>query len=651
MHCASPTCRCDLKIIETIKTKLDGENLKKFKGSCFGRLLKMNQLRFQGQVIVHLLAHLDRITSKGKLIFRINNDVAEFVPNEFFLMTGLKFGTEQPSAQNSTIQREVFSGQRRITFFDLSCAFESHNIQSKGAGEVTLKLALLCFLYGVLLVCERSSNVLDIRFLHLADDLDMFNSFPWGVPAFEALRSSVLVADGRLQSAVQKNGRCVFDMCGFTFALQAWAYEIEPLPEEWLQLDQQIQLPSLNGDAAAKSRNRRNQKQLDGCHGTASDENHSDKQDSFDLDQPSTDVRRLVILLKAVCGKLDIPVPGFKCDSNPHRSANGDGIVEMDHLLNEYDSREATMKHEPARADSAKTIMDREVINGDSAHKTIDHGLAKADFADNTLDCEVTGGDFAQKMMDREVAKADSAEQTLYRELARDGSAGKNMGREVENNLLHSSEETPSNVNSDNMNPERPSVPDRATPVEVVSPASTVQNKDDAVVDVVSPEETPTLERRDEKDSASPVGFPKRSKDKNDDTPVIRSTKRARTPFSIITSLDYVVDQPRRIPFNPNSVCSDQMIKEFDEWYHKNLTIKHGSEVQVQVQFAQEKSLSTRWFKPLYDQRGWLKDKPKLLSNDGGFFTQYVEGKLPEQSGMVWSVVDNVYGVANIEKH
>ncbi|KAH6781097.1 hypothetical protein C2S52_012334 [Perilla frutescens var. hirtella] len=152
----------------------------------------------------------------------------EFGPNEFFLMIGLKFGIEQLLAHNSTIHCEVFSGQHCIIFFDLSRAFESHNTRSKGKGKVTLKLTLLSFLYGVLLVREHCSSLLDIRFLQLADDLDMFNSFPWGVPAFEALWSSVLVVDGRLQSDVQKKDKCAFDMCGFTFALQAWAYEVMP---------------------------------------------------------------------------------------------------------------------------------------------------------------------------------------------------------------------------------------------------------------------------------------------------------------------------------------------------------------------------------------------------------------------------------------
>lgn len=201
--------------------------MERFQQSCFGRFLEIKELEFQGQLYLHLLLNMDMAASnKEKLVFKINNSSMEFGPREFFQITGLRIGTldrtiKTPSS--SSIHKKMFKGRPTIVMKDIEKAFLCH----KGEGELKLKLALLCFLYGTLLAGNANKRI-DLEYLHLIDDLQNFNAFPWGRVAYEFLVSFMLSTRVLMDKDRSKNLKPSLFIYGFSVALQVWAYEVIP---------------------------------------------------------------------------------------------------------------------------------------------------------------------------------------------------------------------------------------------------------------------------------------------------------------------------------------------------------------------------------------------------------------------------------------
>ncbi|XP_057810205.1 uncharacterized protein LOC131024694 [Salvia miltiorrhiza] len=217
-------CECNLKIIDVIKTNLHKENLEIFEQMCFGNLLKINVLKFQGQLLKLLLLNMDTIASKkGKLVFKINNTNMEFGPREFVLITGLRFGKLEATRASSSIHKDVFLGRPRIVLKDVKEALLNVSRDHEGRGELTLKLALIYFLYGILFALDYKKHI-DVQYLHLVDDLLKFDAFPWGRVAYDFLVLVILSA----QPCMGGPKVTMLRMQGFSFALQVWAYEVMP---------------------------------------------------------------------------------------------------------------------------------------------------------------------------------------------------------------------------------------------------------------------------------------------------------------------------------------------------------------------------------------------------------------------------------------
>lgn len=223
--------RCDLGIIDQIKKNLENNTLKRFEKSCFGHFLKVNKLQYQGPLILHMVQNMDMSASnEERLVFNINNSNIEFGPTEFSLMTGLRLGTfKAATPSSSSIHSSVFQGRERILLKDIKDAFLATSREHEGKGELTLKLALLYFLYGVLLARSRRVNRIELQYLYLIEDVDNFSSFPWGRVAYDFLVSSILSVGDRMHGSDQVTyGRARIDIHGFHFAVLAWAYEVMP---------------------------------------------------------------------------------------------------------------------------------------------------------------------------------------------------------------------------------------------------------------------------------------------------------------------------------------------------------------------------------------------------------------------------------------
>ncbi|KAK6138988.1 hypothetical protein DH2020_027271 [Rehmannia glutinosa] len=226
------SCRSWFNSMDLIKVE-------KFKNSCFGYLLETDTIQFQGQLVLQLLFRQDNSLSIDHIVFHINNKQSVFGPEEFALITGLEFGPIPPIKSKPEVLKFFFGKSGSVFMSDIVSELKEHARKENGKGIMTLKLALLYMLYGVLLVSGPAKK-LDEKYIYLVDNLKVFNAYPWGRISYEFIVSDIRSCmSDRVQNfwkrkekkkAEKKKDHNVekFDVSGFTHALQVWAYEVMP---------------------------------------------------------------------------------------------------------------------------------------------------------------------------------------------------------------------------------------------------------------------------------------------------------------------------------------------------------------------------------------------------------------------------------------
>ncbi|KAH6796969.1 hypothetical protein C2S52_021523 [Perilla frutescens var. hirtella] len=198
------------------------------KKSCFGHLFDIANLQFQGQ-LYHILVRNHLIPSiENRLSFNPNGRVHEFGPVEFGLMTGLKFSDWYEPPKASSIHSLLFTNRKCLKFIDISAAFRRECKKTEGNSVLSLKLAYLFVLYAVVLPRDRKEKSLQMKYLHLADDLEQFEKYPWGRVSYEYLLKSTLSRRRVIDNIIRQQKSMAYDVYGFVLALQTWAYEFMP---------------------------------------------------------------------------------------------------------------------------------------------------------------------------------------------------------------------------------------------------------------------------------------------------------------------------------------------------------------------------------------------------------------------------------------
>ncbi|KAH6764696.1 hypothetical protein C2S51_015945 [Perilla frutescens var. frutescens] len=178
--------RCNLSLLDTIRQKLGNENMSSMKASCFGHLFSIPDLKFQGQLHNMLLMRLVNSSLKHLLLsFNINGRNLDFTPADFAIITGLKFRPCCILPVESELHRSVFRSKYSITVDEIEKAFKAKCHTSAGCSELSLKLAFLLILFGILLVHGSSNKNVDMTYFHLVDDIQNFQLFPWGEVAYD----------------------------------------------------------------------------------------------------------------------------------------------------------------------------------------------------------------------------------------------------------------------------------------------------------------------------------------------------------------------------------------------------------------------------------------------------------------------------------
>ncbi|KAK2661747.1 hypothetical protein Ddye_000321 [Dipteronia dyeriana] len=209
---------CNWESIRLIKAILSHKQLDMFRVTCFGYFLDVSDMVLSGQFYHHILlreCHVrDVDDTASTLWFYVGNEVIRFSAMEFCLVTGLPFGDSCESPSNLGPDNNV-------------------------SDDDMVKLALELFL-DMTLVGKDDRNAIMYWTLQLVDDLDVFNSFPWGtflyVMTFDSLSTCVVGRDDKYKECLEslaKRKAEKYNVYGFFTAFQVWAIEAIP---KWAML-------------------------------------------------------------------------------------------------------------------------------------------------------------------------------------------------------------------------------------------------------------------------------------------------------------------------------------------------------------------------------------------------------------------------------
>lgn len=174
------------------ENKLGAENLEYLHRSCLGHLFEIANITLQAPLLVVMLKNLGGTSLKRRtLSFRFNSRSIEFNKEDYSLMTGLKYDMlTDLTHQQSEIHSTVFSSKRTIKFEDINTAFFNECAKNGGSSQLPLKLGLLYIVYGFFLICDKAVDDIDLKYLHLLDDVEPFIQYPWGQVAYNFLHYS-----------------------------------------------------------------------------------------------------------------------------------------------------------------------------------------------------------------------------------------------------------------------------------------------------------------------------------------------------------------------------------------------------------------------------------------------------------------------------
>ena len=220
------------KVVEEIRKKLNPVNndgkkssrkerqLKKMQQSCFKDLFSMRQINFSGGLVHHLVKRQSVSTDTSIMEFNFNGKGAQFTRNEFGLITGLNMGpipTEKPLHTSDRIRSEYFNNEDKITNAMVKDAFTytKHFMEEDDMVKLSLIYLLECGILG-----KESQTHIDNDHLAIVEDLEYFNSYPWGTLSYNSTMTSLAKALLKKDGVMNPSG--TYSLGGFTLAFQVY---------------------------------------------------------------------------------------------------------------------------------------------------------------------------------------------------------------------------------------------------------------------------------------------------------------------------------------------------------------------------------------------------------------------------------------------
>ncbi|GMN46944.1 hypothetical protein TIFTF001_016117 [Ficus carica] len=164
------------------------------------------------------------------LWFEVGEDLDRFSTNELCLITDIKciWSTYLASAVDNQLMRRYFSTLRAVSREHLE--LQLSNVKFDNDDDVVM-LGLLYMIFCIPLANANSVNI-DPKYFALANNLEEFNAFSWGVLSWKATRAATCNAvENRLslkRIPLKKADKVHYSIAGFPHALLAYAYESIP---------------------------------------------------------------------------------------------------------------------------------------------------------------------------------------------------------------------------------------------------------------------------------------------------------------------------------------------------------------------------------------------------------------------------------------
>ncbi|GMN32534.1 hypothetical protein TIFTF001_048183 [Ficus carica] len=199
--------------------------------SCIQQFMHLDTLGWSGQVFHNIVMRLTTHSAMGDALwFELGEDLVRFSINEFCLITGLNcVGSTHLPVVESRLMSRYFPNVRGVTRENLELQMSNFKFDND---DDAVKLSLLYIVFCIPL-SNASSVKIDPKYFALADNLDAFNEFPWGVLSWEATRTAICsTVENRISSKrrPKKNiDKSRYSVAGFPQALLVWAYETSPV--------------------------------------------------------------------------------------------------------------------------------------------------------------------------------------------------------------------------------------------------------------------------------------------------------------------------------------------------------------------------------------------------------------------------------------
>ncbi|XP_060668323.1 uncharacterized protein LOC132799771 [Ziziphus jujuba] len=215
---------------KVITSVLTSEQLEKYRQTCFGHLLDMKNLRFSGQLVHHLLCRQVESNNPEVLEFNFGGSAVRFTKWEFALISGLKF-CRYPSMYYLQISK---GNELRTRLLDDRSDLKPPELERLFKDTLfvddwdAVRIALLYFLVHGVLGMDPKVQIKK-KFIDLVADLDVFNSYPWGILSYkETINSFHNAFQLRGRGRAVKNISQYYDLKGFPLVFQVWGFEAIP---------------------------------------------------------------------------------------------------------------------------------------------------------------------------------------------------------------------------------------------------------------------------------------------------------------------------------------------------------------------------------------------------------------------------------------
>ncbi|PHU05223.1 hypothetical protein BC332_26045 [Capsicum chinense] len=240
------------------------------KKSCFGQYIDLpedNNARFQMKMVYDLLKHKLMYENKDKmdeLWINYYDIPVYFGWKEFSIVTELKCYPPSPSQVILTLTKKIprtpkkekgKSSDRDDLVSIVGPSFKNKNLIEALKGKGLSKkhkqsLCLVWFVHNILWARDVNNNI-SLGLINLFEDLEAFNSYPWGYESFK------MTVEYLLTPLTPK----IVNLYGFFWAFMAWAFEAIPYLRQQVNYQEEVSCPRILRWLLAKTN--KNEKFLD----------------------------------------------------------------------------------------------------------------------------------------------------------------------------------------------------------------------------------------------------------------------------------------------------------------------------------------------------------------------------------------------------